>query len=131
MMAMEAGYPRGEEVVVAGRRSAGIGVVSGARSAYRSPGPCRTTVFGGGRWTGRASTWANGFALCHLKTTRIRKAQLEDATAPVRQEHALQEALAQDDGSRPRRRAGERPDRPPLRARTKLERRYVGDITCI
>jgi predicted RNA binding protein YcfA (HicA-like mRNA interferase family) len=38
--------------------------------AYRSPEPLRTTVFGDGWGISGPSTSANGFALCHPKTTR-------------------------------------------------------------
>lgn len=38
-------------------------------TAHRSPPPCRTTVFGAGSRIGWPPTWANGFAVCHLKTT--------------------------------------------------------------
>ena len=38
---------------------------------YRSPVPRRVTVFGGGSCKVCPSTWANGFALWHLKTTKF------------------------------------------------------------
>ena len=61
----------------------------------------------------------------------LRAAPGDQADAPGRPRGPLQEALAQDDRPRPRRRGGTRPDPAPLRPVREIDPRYVGDITYI
>ena len=42
-------------------------------------------MFGGGNWTVRPSTWANGFALWHLKTTTALTCMFVGAMVPWRE----------------------------------------------